>query len=265
MAGRRTPATSARARRGHRQAHCADGRARPRRASPPILRRNARASSSQTPPGARVARAAAEAIPLATSSVDVVVAAQCLHLFDHERAMPEIARVLRPGGSLRDRPIRGDRRIPWVNKVYSLIGAPPTADDYDPVAGSDVFELAEQDRREALAGVPPRQPGRLRRVDVDGRQPRRRPSASSVLIAAEELYDSYGRGPDGLLMPWLTHCYRGRVAGLTTGVGSNRRRADPAHRQRRSRRRTPDRLLLRSGRRHRLDGFGFTSCERLRR
>ena len=49
-------------------------------------------------PGTRVARAAAEAIPLRTSSVDIVVAAQSLHLFDPERAMPEIARVLKPGG-----------------------------------------------------------------------------------------------------------------------------------------------------------------------
>ncbi|MFD5176867.1 class I SAM-dependent methyltransferase [Nocardia sp. NPDC058379] len=41
---------------------------------------------------------AAEAIPLPTGSVDAVVAGQAFHWFEQDRAFPEIARVLRPGG-----------------------------------------------------------------------------------------------------------------------------------------------------------------------
>jgi SAM-dependent methyltransferase len=171
-------------------------------------------------PGAHITRSVAEAIPLATSSVDIAVAAQCLHLFDQSRAMPEIARVLRPGGSLVITSNVGDRRIPWVKKVYALVGAAATAqDDFDPFAESDVFELADQIvirhwqefRRDKLVGFVA-STSTVASLDPAEREQR--------LVAAEELYDSYGRGPDGLLMPWLTHCYRGRVAGLVSHVRS---------------------------------------------
>lgn len=42
----------------------------------------------------------AEAIPLPDESVDAVVSAQAFHWFQPERAIPEIHRVLRPGGAL---------------------------------------------------------------------------------------------------------------------------------------------------------------------
>lgn len=64
--------------------------------------------------GVEILDGTAEAIPLADRSVDAVVAGQAAHWFDPERAWPEVARVLRPGGWLglmwNDR----DERVPWV-------------------------------------------------------------------------------------------------------------------------------------------------------
>lgn len=42
----------------------------------------------------------AEEIPLADGSVDAVFVGEAYHWFDHARALPEIARVVRPGGGL---------------------------------------------------------------------------------------------------------------------------------------------------------------------
>ncbi|MDX6450710.1 MAG: hypothetical protein QOH16_759 [Gaiellaceae bacterium] len=50
--------------------------------------------------GAEVVDGTAEAIPVPDGSVDVVTVAQAFHWFDHDRALPELHRVLREDGSL---------------------------------------------------------------------------------------------------------------------------------------------------------------------
>jgi SAM-dependent methyltransferase len=53
-----------------------------------------------TTPGVEVLDGTAEAIPLPDGSVDVVTVAQAFHWFRFDEALAEIARVLRPGGTL---------------------------------------------------------------------------------------------------------------------------------------------------------------------
>ncbi|OBI45336.1 SAM-dependent methyltransferase [Mycobacterium kyorinense] len=70
----------------------------------------------------------AEEIPLADNSVDAVLVAQAWHWFDPARAIPEVARVLRPGGRLALVWNTRDERLGWVRELGRIIGR-----DGDPV------------------------------------------------------------------------------------------------------------------------------------
>jgi SAM-dependent methyltransferase len=59
---------------------------------------NMRAMLERVAPGVMALAGSAERIPLDDGSVDGVFAAQAFHWFDKPVALPEIARVLRPGG-----------------------------------------------------------------------------------------------------------------------------------------------------------------------
>jgi SAM-dependent methyltransferase len=55
-----------------------------------------------------------EDIPLPAASVDAVVVSAAWHWLDPGRAVPEITRVLRPGGRLGVLWVSRDMRVPWV-------------------------------------------------------------------------------------------------------------------------------------------------------
>ncbi len=64
----------------------------------------------------------AEEIPLPDDSVDAVLVAQAWHWFDPTRAIPEVARVLRPGGRLALVWNTRDERMGWVRELGRIIG-----------------------------------------------------------------------------------------------------------------------------------------------
>jgi len=66
----------------------------------------------------------AEHIPLPDGSVDVVLVAQAWHWVDPARAIPEVARVLRPGGRLGLVWNCRDERVPWVEELGRILARP---------------------------------------------------------------------------------------------------------------------------------------------
>ncbi|WP_051950547.1 class I SAM-dependent methyltransferase [Actinacidiphila yeochonensis] len=62
----------------------------------------------------------AERIPLPDASVDAVVVGQAFHWFDQDRALPEITRVLRPGGVVAGLWNADDDRVEWVRGLVAV-------------------------------------------------------------------------------------------------------------------------------------------------
>jgi SAM-dependent methyltransferase len=71
-------------------------------------------------PGVRSVPGSAEGMPLPDASVDAVLAAQAMHWFDMDRAMPEIARVLTPGGVIAGLWNVDDDRVGWVAELAEI-------------------------------------------------------------------------------------------------------------------------------------------------
>jgi len=82
-------------------------------------------------PETRALLGTAEDIPLPDNSVDAVLVAQAWHWVDAARAIPEVARVLRPGGRLGLVWNTRDERLGWVRKLGEIIGADGERDRFD--------------------------------------------------------------------------------------------------------------------------------------
>lgn len=72
-------------------------------------------------PDALVATGSAEDVPLPDDAVDAVLVAQAWHWVDPVRAVPEVRRVLRPGGVLGLIWNVRDESVPWVAALTSII------------------------------------------------------------------------------------------------------------------------------------------------
>ncbi|HEY4915702.1 MAG TPA: class I SAM-dependent methyltransferase, partial [Solirubrobacteraceae bacterium] len=74
-------------------------------------------------PDVRALAGTAENIPLDDDSVDAVTVAQAWHWVDERRALPEVARVLRPGGELCLIWNRRDHSVAWMRRLSDVMGS----------------------------------------------------------------------------------------------------------------------------------------------
>jgi ubiquinone/menaquinone biosynthesis C-methylase UbiE len=162
-------------------------------------------------PDVRTSQASAEEIPAPDGSYDVVVSAQAFHWFDLDRALPEIARVLKPGGRLALVWNQRDERIPWVRKLGAVIGsqeqlrepaAALVASNRFGFVEDSVFRHWQVVDRESIQDLVLSR-SNVAVLDEDGR--------AAKLAEVLAFYDDYGRGMDGMQLPYEARCFRAVV------------------------------------------------------
>lgn len=175
--------------------------------------------------------AGAEQLPAADATYDVVVAGQAFHWFDHDRALPEIARVLRPGGRLALVWNQRDERIPWVRRLGGLIGHQDIQESATPLQESPLFGDVEHEtfRHWQVVDRVSIQDLVLSRSNVAVLDEAGRREKLAEVVA---FYDDYGRGMDGMQLPYVAHCFHATVASRTTAGtgpdGADGTRGEPA-------------------------------------
>jgi len=158
-------------------------------------------------PDARGAAGHAEGIPLPDAAVDAVVAGQAYHWFDPERALPEIARVLRPGGRLGLVWNTRDERMPWVARLSGLLGAEAwERGPEESLAASGLFGAVEEARFE-----------HAQELDAEGLRALVSSRSNVAIMAEAERGDLlaavdalFAEEADGgrVTLPYVTQCFR---------------------------------------------------------
>lgn len=162
-------------------------------------------------PEVRASQASAEEIPAGDRSYDVVVSAQAFHWFDLDRALPEIARVLKAGGLLSLVWNQRDERVPWVRRLGAIIGTQDQLrEPADALKAAQLFDEVEETEfrfRQTIDKVTIKDLV-LSRSNVATLPPGEREAKIAEVVA---FYDEYGRGMDGMQLPYAARCFRARV------------------------------------------------------
>lgn len=162
-------------------------------------------------PDVRATSGTAEQIPTGDSLYDVVVVGQAFHWFDHAKALAEIGRVLRTDGRLAVVQNERDERIPWVRKLGRLIGTPDTGFDPTPILDDSGFFSAVESQTFRHWQVVDRhsiQDLVQSRSAIATLQPEAQEQKRREVLA---FYDDYGRGMDGMQLPYNCRAWRAQV------------------------------------------------------
>lgn len=156
----------------------------------------------------------AEDIPLEDASVDAVVAGQAWHWFQPDRAIPEIARVLRPGGVLGLVWNSRDTRADWLRQAGEIMherhDASATFESYvkiGPPFGEIEEHTVEWSERMSRARFLDLVRSRSYYITAS-------PTAQAATIAAlGALLATHPdvAGAEELSVPYITRCFRSRL------------------------------------------------------
>jgi SAM-dependent methyltransferase len=105
-------------------------------------------------PQAEVLAGRGEDIPLPDASVDAVTVSAAWHWLDPALAVPEIARVLRPGGRLGVIWVSRDDRVPWVAEFNALARESREADRPEGQPGAGLGDRRRRRQVEFPPGTP---------------------------------------------------------------------------------------------------------------
>ncbi|MGH3344098.1 MAG: class I SAM-dependent methyltransferase [Carbonactinosporaceae bacterium] len=166
----------------------------------------------QALPGAGALCGTAEAMPVRDGWADAVTAAQAFHWFDPKEVLPEIARVLRPGGVLGVLwNLRDDERAPWVRELSAILGREGFSDAWQRDLRAYGFGPAQHRRvaHEQVLDRPALIALSLSRSYVANRPPYER---AEILREVERLWDRHPdlAGRERAVLPYLTHAFRAR-------------------------------------------------------
>jgi ubiquinone/menaquinone biosynthesis C-methylase UbiE len=152
----------------------------------------------------------AEAIPLPDDCVDAVTVAQAWHWMDHPVATAEIARVLRPGGTLGLVWNIRDESVPWVKRLSDIIGSSDAerfvggtvsvGEQFGPLEDAQ-FEWANTIDVESLVQLVESRSSIITATDAE---------RAATLAAVRELAasDPALAGRETFELPYRTHCFR---------------------------------------------------------
>lgn len=169
-------------------------------------------------PGVRTEVGSAERIPLPDASVGAVLAGQAAHWFDFDRAVPELARVIRPGGTVGLLWNLRDMTDPFAAEVARLLAS----------AQPDTLDHESWRRLESLtagsftAFEHRTFPGHRQRLDRDGLTDMARSKSYLAVLPDDERAarlagfaaladrETARTGEDTVVLPYLTEVFLAR-------------------------------------------------------
>jgi SAM-dependent methyltransferase len=172
-----------------------------------------RAVFAEARPGVPIHAGTAEQIPLPDRSVDAVAIGQAWHWFDPPRALPELARVLRPAGTLAILWNSRDESVPLVAELGAVL------DGHDATSGTHGVESAEQLGPE-FSQVERADFHHVQLLDVEALVGLVASRSYTITLAAPERTEMLARveeigrreslrSPDGVIrLPYVTVCLR---------------------------------------------------------